>query len=414
MNKVITQHRHSKLTAFVSAAALGCTLSSVALADDDPLALAIATGMPTIDVRYRAETVSQDGLAEDAMASTIRTRLGYKTGEYHGLYINADMEDIRVLGDDDFNSTTNSLSQYPVVADPEDTELNQAYLGYRGLGDTEFKLGRQRITLDDHRFVGNVGWRQNEQTYDAFTVNTKVGEKTSIFYGHVNNVNRIFGDHHPNPLAADMDVSADLANLSFKLGKAKLTTYAYLIESDDNPMASNSTLGARLRGKYPLNKAKDIDLLYKVEYAQQADYKDGASIIDADYSALEVGMKFKKLTAKVGYEVLGGDGMYAFSTPFATLHAFNGWADKFLATPVMGLTDAYVSVGAKPAGFKLLAVFHDFSADEGGADYGTELDLVASRKIGKLSTAALKYARYSADTFATDTDKVWFQWQVKF
>ena len=82
--------------------------------------------------------------------------------------------------------------------------------------------------------------------------------------------------------------------------------------------------------------------------------------------------------------MLGGDGETSFQTPLATKHAFNGWADKFLlATPANGLVDAYLTATGKVAGIKLLATYHMFSSDEGGDDYGSELDLLAVKKFGK-------------------------------
>jgi hypothetical protein len=56
-----------------------------------------------------------------------------------------------------------------VVADPEGTEVNQVWVGYEKY-DTNVKFGRQTFTLDNHRFIGNVIWRQNEQTYDAVSL----------------------------------------------------------------------------------------------------------------------------------------------------------------------------------------------------------------------------------------------------
>ena len=120
------------------------------------------------------------------------------------------------------------------------------------------------------------------------------------------------------------------------------------------------------------------------------------------------------LLGKVGYEVLGSDnGRGSFQTPLATLHKFNGWADKFLGTPAGGLEDLYGSLSYKVGvdgplkGMKFDAVYHDFSADIGG-DYGSEIDLQVSKKFGKNYYAGLKFAHYSADGFATDTQKIWF------
>ena len=138
-------------------------------APPDPVT-AITSGQAHLDFRYRYEQVDQQGFDVDAYASTLRTRLNYTTAEWQGLTAMLEAANVVVLGQYDlYNSTTNGATSRPVVADPEYTEINQAWLQYRrgsftGIG------GRQVINLDNQRFVGNVAWRQNDQTYDAVTL----------------------------------------------------------------------------------------------------------------------------------------------------------------------------------------------------------------------------------------------------
>jgi hypothetical protein len=270
-------------------------------------------------------------------------------------------------------------------------------------------LGRQSVIFDNARFVGNVGWRQNEQTYDAFTVANTSLKDTAIVYGYVTNVNTIFGEESAK---GNVDTDTHLINISYSgLAAGNITAYGYFLDLTNAPAASNSTLGVRFAGATKMND--DVKALYTLEYAKQSDYKGGASTIDADYNLIELGAEFSGVTAMLGYEVLGAD-TSAFYTPLATLHAFNGWADKFLATPANGLVDTYLSVEGKVAGVKLQAVYHDFSADVGSASYGSEVDLLAAKKFGKNYTLLAKYASYSADTLATDTDKMWLMGQAQF
>ena len=81
------------------------------------------------------------------------------------------------------------------------------------------------------------------------------------------------------------------------------------------------------------------------------------------YTFLEGGVDIKSAELKLGYELLGSDDSKSFSTPLATLHAFNGWADMFLATPATGLKDTYLSATTTLADIKLGAAYHDFRAD---------------------------------------------------
>ncbi|MCP3982056.1 MAG: alginate export family protein [bacterium] len=374
----------------------------------DSLVDAVKDGEVIIDIRYRFEVVDQDSFDDDAQASTLRGRLGYRTGSYHNFFALAEFEGIAALGGEKYNDTPGVPSDVPVIADPEDEELNRLFLGYKA-GKTKFKLGRQRIKLDNDRFIGNVGWRQNEQTFDAFSVTSKFVDNLTAFYGHLNNANRIFGEHHPT--LSDLDLSSDLLNLSYGFDFGTLTAYGYFIEIEDSPDASHRNLGLRFKGKAELSD--DLDLAYTVEYADQADYKDGLSSVDADYLFGHLGFIWDKFNVKVGYEVLGGDGDYGFQTPLATLHAFNGWADKFLVTPDTGLQDMFVSFGTKWNKYNFMAIYHNFTADEGSDDYGTEIGVKVSRKFGDHCGVLLKYAKYDADDFSDDTDKLWVDLKFK-
>ena len=184
---------------------------------------ALTGGKPSLYMRYRFESVDQEGFARRAEASTLRTQLGYLTGDFHGFGAFLQFEDVHVIGRERYNSTANGLTQYPVVVDPKGNEINQAYLSYKGIPGTTLKYGRQVIIYDNQRFVGNVGWRQNEQTFDAFTVQNTSLPSTTISYAHISNVNRIFGEDHPTQ--SDLGMNSDLLNVAysgFKAGKIEI------------------------------------------------------------------------------------------------------------------------------------------------------------------------------------------------
>jgi len=357
----------------------------------DSLDQALTEGKPNLDMRLRYESVD-DSTNMKASAATLRTRLGYKTADLSGFYAFGEFEDVRIAGG--VGDYAPEKTGYATIADPEVTQLNQALLGFKN-DNTEIKLGRQRLILDNARFIGNVGWRQNEQTFDAFSVVNQSLPDITLTYAFLDQVNGILTKF-------DADVSDHLLNASYTGFKpAKITAYAYLLK-DDTSDAKNDTYGLRVKGKAD-------SFLYTAEFASQSTDNN-----DASYMFAEAGMKLSGVTAKLGYEVLGSDnGAYGFQTPLATKHAFNGWADEFLATPATGLKDFILLVTGKVSGVKLLAAYHDFSADEGSADYGSEVDLLAAKKFGKRYTLGVKYAAYSADTFKTDTDKLWVWGQVK-
>lgn len=377
---------------------------------------AVKNGNTKIDLRFRYEHVDQDApIDKDANAITLRSRISYSTAAYKGFTAFGELDNVTAFDSNEYNSTVNGNTIKATVADPDGTELNQAWLSYT-LNETQIKYGRQRINLDNQRFVGGVGFRQNEQTYDALSIsNTKIAD-TKFFYARVNNVNRIFGE---DSLAGDHDSRTDLVNINYSgLQFANITAYAYLIENNSFARFSTDTYGIRLNGKV---KGDDVTVGYTLEFASQEDADNNSTSYNADYLLAETSVSISNITAKLGYEVLGSDdGDAAFITPLATLHKFQGWTDQFLATPAEGIEDLYLSIGGKISGVKLLAVYHEFTADEnhsnGTNDLGDEWGLLAAKKFGPYGLS-VKYANYSAGNSVfgkSNTEKLWLTATVVF
>lgn len=357
---------------------------------------AIADGKAAIDLRYRYEYVDHDGVQKDAGASTLRTRFGYTTAAFQDFTALLEFEDISSVGNERYNSTLNGRTSYAVVLDPPLTEVNRAFVQYDGVQETVLRAGRQRLALGNERFVGNVGWRQNEQTFDAFSAVNKTLVDTELNYAFVTNVHTVTG--------ATLDSKSHLFHGAFTgLQAGRIDGYLYLLDLDG--AADSSTVGGRFSGKQVYDQF--TSLIYAVELAKQNDYADAPSSNDADYIAFEIGGDTNGVTVMLGYELLGGDGVYGFQTPLATTHGFNGWADKFLATPAGGLEDIYVSLGTDIGALNVLGVYHDFSADSGGTDYGSEFDFIVTTRLARHYDVGVKFAAYSADSFDKDTNKIW-------
>ena len=377
---------------------------------------AVTDGKAQLDLRYRFEAVDQKPFTNDAAASTLRSRLNYETGEWQGLSAFFEVDNITVIGNEDnYNSTTNGVTDRPTVADPESTEVNQAYLQYRA-GSIAGLLGRQRILLDDQRFIANVGWRQNEQTYDALTFKTGALPRTQLQYSYLENVNRVTGpDDGAQP--ANYRSNSHVLNSKVELGEVgTLTGFTYLLDLENAPSLSSSTYGLRWAGEYRYSDATKAN--WTASYARQRDYADNPNDYSTDYYLLEAGAKFGKFGVKAGYEVLGGDTVpnHPFQTPLATLHVFEGWADKFLTTPSAGIEDFYLGVSANLGALTLQLVWHDFRAEAASIDYGTEWNASAAYKFGAKGNyeVLLKFADYQAADFATDTTKAWVQVSAAF
>ncbi len=401
-----------------TAALLTILLAAVsvpAIAADD-LGEAFTQGKFGYSFRWRLETVDQDPLPHDATAAPLRARINYKTADLNGFSFKAEFDYIFDLGIDKSNAGGGNmpiLPGYPVVADPEGEDLNQIYLQYKAAFGGQFRIGRQRIILDNARFVGNVGWRQNEQTYDAFSFNHKADNGLNIQYAYVDNVNRIFGE---DVAAGDHSQNTHLLNLTYAFeGIGKLTGYYYDIDNEDVAGLSNTTWGVRFSGK---TAADSLKFGYGFEYATQSDNANNPVTYDADYWRIDLSANFSAATVYAGYESLEGDSSkagQAFRTPLATLHAFNGWADKFLGTPGAGLNDAFVGVKGKLGKWKWNLLYHDFSAQSGSADFGTEIDGSIARKFKENYGILFKVANFDTDSSSYgDTTKIWVQLTADF
>jgi hypothetical protein len=376
---------------------------------------ALVDGDLYADVRYRYEFVSQDGFNNDAFASTVRGRIGYQTGIYEGFGLLAETDLIQVLGDDDYNNTRNDKTNRPVIADPAGAELNQLFISYQGLPDTLIKVGRQRIKLDNDRFIGNVGFRQNEQTYDAALIQNESLPDTRLTYAFFSNVNRITGEESRRD---DDEMDSHIINARYTgLPFGTLSAYAYLLNYDSFALfgLSTQTYGARFAGGMPVGDT--VRLLYELEYAYQADYQGNLRDYDVNYVKGALGAKAYGVTVKAYYEQLGGNGTSAFQTPLATLHGFQGETDKFLTTPAGGIEDVYQTAGYNLYGVKLFGMHHNFWSEETGQSYGEEWAVRATHTLNlgaftddwvRKVTVGGMGAHFNSDGFSTDTDKVWF------
>ncbi len=384
--------------------AVALTTVSLPSMANETISEALKEGDVTLSFRLRGEQVDVDG-ADKVDLTSLKTRLTYKSAAYKGFSGLIEMDDVTHVTDFEGG-----------VADPEGTEVNQAYIAYAfggALEGTTVKYGRQRILLDNQRFVGGVGFRQNEQTYDALSVVNKSLPDTTLFFAHIDNVNRIFGE---DSAIGDHENDTYLLNAKYSgLEAGTLTGYAYLIDNEDAAAYSTDTYGLRFAGKTG-------SFGYALEYATQSDAADNPNNYDADYVLAEGSFKVGDVTLKGGYELLGADGADGqFITPLATLHKFQGWNDKFLGggtgNIAGGIEDVYVSASTKLAGVKLSVVYHQLESDDskvsGMNDLGSEFGFVVAKKFGPVGLS-LKYSDYSADDFGSDTDKLWLTANASF
>jgi hypothetical protein len=379
-------NRQTSRIAALFAASLGAASAPAAETLDE----ALSASEWGLSFRYRLELVDEDGFDENAEASTLLTRLNLKTGSYRGWQGFVELTDVRAIGLDDYNAGAGSTPdrvRFPVVADPEDTRLNQAWIGWMPSESVNLRAGRQRIKLDQDRFVGNVGWRQNEQTFDGASLEWNK-QRWKLFYSYIGHANRIFDSNVP---AGDHDHDSHLLHGDLRIDKAHtLTAYVYEIEDQDQQALSNRSVGLRYTGAVDIGAGRSLNLL--TEVAHQTETGDAPVDFDAGYERLE------------GSRAPG----QAFRTPLATLHAFNGWADRFLTTPDRGLDDFYIGLSGKRGRYGWTAVAHRFWNETGATRLGDELDASVSIRLHRTSTLLLKLAHFeSSDAQVVDATKFW-------
>ncbi len=372
------------------------------------LAEALAQGKVSLQLRARFEGVDQTGL-RDAEAVTLRTRLGFTSAAWSGWSGSIEAESIAALDGDRYSQAGLNAggAGRAVVADPTSTEINQAFL--RGIfpASTVATLGRQRLVLDNARFIGDVGWRQNQQTFDAFTLQTQALPKTTLTYAYLHRIHRVFGDRHPQGNWKSASHVVHGARTGLPAG-GTLAVYAYLLDFDNAAANACATYGLSYTGSYA--PSKRLKFPFRLEAARQSDYGSSLLHYTTDYLAAEAGVGGAAGTVSLGAEWLGSDRLVGFKTPLATLHAFNGWADLFLTTPGAGLRDTYFKVvGKLPGALTATAFFHRFETDQ-RARLGKETDVMVSRSLNKLVTLTAKFATFSSSSPSyPDVRKLWLQ-----
>jgi hypothetical protein len=356
------------------------------------------------NLRARAEHVDDDAFARDADAVTARLRAGLRakfSARWSGLL---EAEAIGAL-DRDYNSGANGRTQYPAVVDPAGVELNQAWVA-RQSERWLVRLGRQRLALDNQRWLGASGWRQNEQTFDALAMEWKPSSQWTLRYDGLAKVHRVNGDDALDRLARERNLRSHFLNATHATPRQQWTGYAYLHEDRDVQAASTSTYGLRWHGD-TANAARRWGAT--LEAARQSDRAGNPRDFAHSYWLAEPTLGLGKTTLRVGWEHLGGDGTHALQTPLATLHAFNGWADKFLVTPANGLEDRYAGAAGKAGKFAWNVSWHDYRADTTGDRYGSEWNASLSRPLRKGVDAMLKVADFNGADPVRDATKVWLQ-----
>jgi len=354
-------------------------------------------------LRTRVEVVDLDGFEQRAVAPTARLRVGWHParGEFSALL---EAEAIAGAGGR-YDSGANGHTGYPAVIDATGAEINQAALRWNR-APFALTAGRQRVVYGNQRFVGNVGWRQNEQTFDAIDA-VFARERWQWRHTWLDRVHRVAGDRARDRRQREHALDAHLSEISMTLAAGQIAAYAFLVDDATQAALGSRTLGAR----YVTPPGKPFAAT--LEYARQSRYGHAAPRATHSYHGFEGRWLHAGTTYKAGVERLGGDGVTALQTPLATLHAFNGWADRFTVTPPAGLRDRYLGV-ARAGKWSWEAVAHDYRSDAGRLRYGREWNGAVSHALNPRTVLLAKLARFDAARGGADATKLWLQCEWTF
>jgi hypothetical protein len=370
---------------------------------------------PTLDARLRTELVRQGGL--EANSVTLRLRPGVQVAAPGGFTFLAEAEGTVAL-DKGYNAfpfastSSEARPQYAVVADPQTAELNRLQVQYKA-PDLTITLGRQRIVLDDARLVGNAGWRDNEQTFDAARIEAKTGP-INLDAAMAISQRTIFGSAAGTRTAYDGKLV--FLGASAPVGPVRLKGFAYLLDYAAReqagfqavPLADAATLGLRAAATFKPAPAARIDLA--ATWARQSAFADNPASYSVDYLFAEGCVNVGPITLTIGDERLGSDGLHAFQRPAANQPRF----DQYVVTPAQGLNDAYAGIAWRIGGLPVVKnvtasiTAHDFAATAVGQDYGTGLEAALIFKAGP-AMVLLKAADFSAAPGGTSWTKFWIQ-----
>ena len=399
---------------------------------------AFTKGKPIFELRGRYETVDQartKTLTNEADAYTLRTHIGFETATFHHVQVLVEGANVVTVGAGDFavnvpgaaTPPLNGASQakYPLVNDPSDTRLNRAQITWTPIKAFSVTAGRQRIIIDDQRFVGNVNWRQDEQTFDAFRADLQVG-KLKLFGAYLNHINRVLGEYR------NFDSASTLLNARYDVTKTfGVEGFAYLLDFSNSPINSSQTEGARVYGKFDI---KPLKFAYNATYARQSSYANAPTPFALSFYSADVAATYKFATVKLNYEELDGNGTQGFTTPLATTHSFQGWADAFVSPGgnksfVDGIRDYNASISIRPpiktftyfAKPEIIVWYHDFDDQLRGSNIGQELDISGSAALTKNVVLLIKYADFkrsftnpvSSATPPASRNKFWVSLEFK-
>jgi len=359
-----------------------------------------------LELEGRARTAHVDALENNGKAASLLLTARVHSDWHSSLSTVAELTHVETFWR---SSHTNGVrfNGRPFIPDVPSTEVNQLYLRFEA-GEFESKIGRQKIEIDNQRFVGSNDFWQNDQTFDAIELQYRFLSASKARYFYIGNANRIFGDSASDmlrttdsiyeeaqglrPVANLGDHEQDTHLMHVEIGEWDFSSLRVMyldIDNSDAPQTSNTSWGLHLGFE---KRITNLQYRAELEFARQK----RVNVVESNprYARLELGLGRKSTELTYRYERLGSDAGQSFITPLASLHDFHGWADKFGSNFGQGIVDQSVKLSWRKSPIKIDARYHWFEAEKSGTDWGQEFDLDVIFKLNSKHRFLLRYADY--------------------
>jgi len=340
--------------------------------------------------------LSENQDATSFVSQRSRLNLDFKN---EALQFKFSLQNIRVWGDVPLLSTS----------DKNGVAIFEAYGDYQLNKKFRFRIGRQVLSYDNQRILGEVDWAQQGQSHDAALVTWLPKERQRLDLGFALNSDK--ENLFEVPYEVNNYKSMQFAWYHIKFTSAELsllflnTGYEF-----ENPSAVRETQYLQTFGSY-FKFDKNNWFGDAAAYGQVGKRNDATT--EAWYAAANLNYKISEiLKIGLGAEYLSGKDMddsssklKSFTPLFGTNHGFNGSMDYFYVgnhQNSVGLADLFGKFTYSPGKLDVSAIAHIFSSaanvidenNEKRSKYlGTEIDLKGSYKIRKDMALSLGYSQ---------------------
>ena len=392
-------------------------------------------------VEYADEGIQGMGANQSKTHTTMQSRVNVKGTVDENVSAFIQIQDVRTWGGEVASAAPPSMTRTGTSVHSSGLDVHQAYIVVKNVWDSgvNMKVGRQEMVFDEARLIGNIGWIQQAQAFDAARFDFKVGGTgVTAFYAQTQ-----ANDSHPTMgqtiVAGTQDGHFGGLRLTWGLGEKgdRLTPYYYIVNNTANGFAAPTVTiyeNLNVAGVYLQKHFGNVRFRFDGAY----EFGPMSPTVDVNAYMLTGALEWKteggnKIALWVDY--LSGDNKPAdtksetFVIPYGTNHKFYGHIDKFLSNPTAGLIDIALRTNWKlNDSTKLEVDLHNFSSAVslagGSSNLGQEVDIDINHKLAANTSLRAGYSRYFAGNKVTnggttgnttvDSNWAWVMMMTKF